>query len=75
MSDLVIFATFWYVGFLRTCVLCFGLLFAYIASSVLRRFFALCGLLAHIQNYVRMLALVARLRFDDLLDDSHISHF
>ena len=32
--------------------------------------FAFCDLLAHIQNYKGMLALIARLRFDDLLDDS-----
>ena len=40
------------------------LLFAYIAFSVLLRLIALCGLLAHVQNYKGMLALIARLRFD-----------
>ena len=33
-------------------------------------FLALCGLLANVQNYEGMLALIGRLRFDDLLDDS-----
>ena len=34
------------------------------AFSDLLRLFALCGLLAHVQNYTGMLALIARLRFD-----------
>ena len=46
------------------------LLFAYMAFSVLLRLFALCGLLAHVQNSEGMLVLIARFRFDDLLDDS-----
>ena len=61
-------------GKLSTCVLCLALLFAYIGCPVFLRFFALCSLPANVRNKKRMPALIARLRFDDLLDDSRISN-